>query len=205
MTECVPSFNFAPQKTWTIGDAVRAANKNYTSFFAGKWHLGSFYNDSEALGGITSSPVTHGFDLFNATVEVAPTATTNCECKEEWYENCDFGHDGGPTHCGGKGNPGGGAPLKPGCCFNYCSLTPPKLRLLPLFGTQWCATLMARNAPTVDLISQGGTTLRVTTASPTSPTRRPTMMLGITWPTVSCGSLRPVMVPHSWPRSASTM
>lgn len=23
---------------------------------------------------------------MNATVEVAPTATTNCECKEEWYE-----------------------------------------------------------------------------------------------------------------------
>ena len=56
---------------------------------------------------------------MNATVEVAPTATTNCECKEEWYEHCDFGHDGGPTHCGGHGNPGGGPPLKSGCCFNY--------------------------------------------------------------------------------------
>ena len=56
---------------------------------------------------------------MNATVEVAPTATTNCECTEEWYAGCDFGHDGGPTHCGGHGNPGGGAPLKPGCCFNY--------------------------------------------------------------------------------------
>jgi len=39
--------------------------------------------------------------------------------KPSWSQNCDFGHDGGPTHCGGNGNPGGGAPLKPGCCFNY--------------------------------------------------------------------------------------
>ena len=82
--------------------------------FAG--HLGSFYNDSEALGGITSSPITHGFDYFNATVEVAPTATTNCECNKDWWHLCDFGHDGGPTHCGGKGNPSGGPA---GCCFNY--------------------------------------------------------------------------------------
>jgi arylsulfatase A-like enzyme len=36
MTECVPDFNFAPKRTFTVGDAVRAANKNYTSFFAGK-------------------------------------------------------------------------------------------------------------------------------------------------------------------------
>ena len=56
---------------------------------------------------------------MNATVEVAPTATTNCECKEEWYQQCDFGHDGHPTHCNGQGNPGGASPLKPGCCFNY--------------------------------------------------------------------------------------
>lgn len=33
MTECVPDFEFAPQGTFTIGDAVRAANKNYTSHF----------------------------------------------------------------------------------------------------------------------------------------------------------------------------
>jgi hypothetical protein len=62
---------------------------------AGKWHLGSFYNDSEKYGGITSSPISHGFDLMNATVEVAPTATTNCECQEDWRAGCDFGHDGG--------------------------------------------------------------------------------------------------------------
>ena len=87
--------------------------------FGGKWHLGSFYNDSEAFGGITSSPISHGFDFMNATVEVAPTATTNCECKKEWYDQCDFGHDGKPVHCNGHGNPGGGPPLEAGCCFNY--------------------------------------------------------------------------------------
>ena len=69
MTECVPHFEFAPKRTHTVGDAVCAANKGYTSHFGGKWHLGSFYNDSEAYGGLTSLPVTHGFDHFNATVE----------------------------------------------------------------------------------------------------------------------------------------
>eukprot|EP00041_Stephanoeca_diplocostata_P027464 m.755425 g.755425 ORF g.755425 m.755425 type:complete len:637 (+) comp23181_c0_seq4:162-2072(+) len=116
MTECVPNFKFAPQRTFTIGDAVRQASPDYRSIFTGKWHLGSFYNDSEAHGGITSSPVTHGFDFFNATVEVAPTATTNCECRKDWAESCIFGHDNGPTHCGGGANPGGGPK---GCCFNY--------------------------------------------------------------------------------------
>ena len=37
MTECVPDFEFAPQGTFTIGDAARAAKKNYTSHFGGKW------------------------------------------------------------------------------------------------------------------------------------------------------------------------
>ena len=59
MTECVPSFNFAPERTFTIGDAARAANKNYTSWFGGKWHLGSFYNDSEKYGGRTSRYMSH--------------------------------------------------------------------------------------------------------------------------------------------------
>ena len=39
MTECVPNFEFAPQRTFTIADAARAAPGGYTSFFAGKWHL----------------------------------------------------------------------------------------------------------------------------------------------------------------------
>ena len=119
MTECVPDFEFAPKRTFTIGDAVRAANKGYTSHFGGKWHLGSFYNDSEALGGITSSPVTHGFDLFNATVEVSPTATTNCECDAAWQAGCDYGHYGKMTHCGGGQGPDANASA--GCCFNYWS------------------------------------------------------------------------------------
>ena len=42
---------------------------------------------------------------MNATVEVAPTATTNCECQSDWRADCDFGHDGGPTHCGGGPGP----------------------------------------------------------------------------------------------------
>jgi arylsulfatase A-like enzyme len=117
MTECVPDFEFAPQNTFTIGDAARASNKGYTSFFGGKYHLGSFYNDSESLGGITSSPLTHGFDFFNATVEVAPTATLNCQCNSDWDKNCDFGHNGVMGHCTGGQGPDPNA--LPGCCFNY--------------------------------------------------------------------------------------
>eukprot|EP00750_Incisomonas_marina_P002570 INCI1244.2.p1 GENE.INCI1244.2~~INCI1244.2.p1 ORF type:complete len:657 (-),score=87.74 INCI1244.2:42-2012(-) len=117
MTECVPDFEFAPQHTFTIADAARAAGKNYTSHFGGKWHLGSFYNDSADLGGRLSSPLSHGFDLMNATVEVAPTATTNCECNEEWQESCNYGHFGKMTHCSGTQGPDPKA--KPGCCFNY--------------------------------------------------------------------------------------
>ncbi len=36
MTECIPEFNFAPEKTFTIAHAVRAANKNYASQIFGK-------------------------------------------------------------------------------------------------------------------------------------------------------------------------
>lgn len=110
MSECVSHFEFAPQKTYTIGDAARAAGLSYDSQFFGKWHLGSFYNDSEKYQGLTSSPVTHGFGHFNATVEVAPTSTANCMCKDEWKESCNFGHYGKPTHC---------APTNTDCCFNY--------------------------------------------------------------------------------------
>lgn len=31
MTECVPNFEFAPQRTFTIGDAARAASPEYVS------------------------------------------------------------------------------------------------------------------------------------------------------------------------------
>jgi hypothetical protein len=104
MTQCVPDFEFAPQGTFTIGDAVRAANKGYVSHFGGKWHLGSFYNDSARLGGVFSSPAVHGFDLFNATVEVSPTATTNCQCDKAWASTCDFGHNPPTEHCAGTPN-----------------------------------------------------------------------------------------------------
>ncbi len=118
MTECVPAMAFAPRRTFTVGDAVRAALPNSESFFAGKWHLGSFYNDSSAYGGITSSPLTHGFDQMNATVEVAPTMTTNWQCTKEWDAHANFGHYGAPNHCAGGPNPGGSS-LPDGCCFNY--------------------------------------------------------------------------------------
>ena len=118
MTECVPQMNFAPARTFTIADAARAVEgARYTSAFFGKWHLGSLYNDSEALGGITSSPATHGFDYFQSTVEVAPTATTNCQCNASWQASCDFGHNPPTEHC--TGGPGPDPNAAAGCCFNY--------------------------------------------------------------------------------------
>jgi arylsulfatase A-like enzyme len=117
MTECVPDFEFAPKRTFTIGDAARAASPEYVSHHWAKWHLGSFFNDSEASGGLTSSPVTHGFDHFNSTVEVAPTGYTNCQCKQEWADTCYFGHNHAGTHC--QGGPGPDPDAGKGCCFNY--------------------------------------------------------------------------------------
>lgn len=123
MTECEPdgtcdngaTCRFAPGETFTAADAVRqSVGSTYKSFFAGKWHLGSLYNDSS----YPSSPVTHGFDYFNATVEVAPTADANCQCSAEWVGSCDFGHYGQSNHCAGTGNPCGSA-CGEGCCFNY--------------------------------------------------------------------------------------
>jgi arylsulfatase A-like enzyme len=113
MSQCIPDFEFAPSKTFTIGDAVRTAHPNEYdrggAYFAGKWHLGSFFNDSEAYGSMSSSPMSHGFNKMNATIGVAPTATTNCQCKPEWLEHCEFGHYHGPNHCFPQGQ----------CCFNY--------------------------------------------------------------------------------------
>ena len=115
MTEC-PSLNFefAPSQTFTIGDAVRSvpgADYDDGAYFAGKWHLGSFYNDSTAYGGRTSSPISHGFSHMNATVGVVPTSTVNCQCKPEWLDQCNFGHYNGSEHC----QPHAGKD----CCFNY--------------------------------------------------------------------------------------
>lgn len=43
MTECVPDFEFAPSRTFTVGDAVRAAGKDYEdgAIFLGKVRLSS--------------------------------------------------------------------------------------------------------------------------------------------------------------------
>ena len=55
---------------------------------------------------------------MNATVEVSPTATTNCGCNAEWEKSCNFGHYKKHNHCSGGPSPGG--PTVPnGCCFNY--------------------------------------------------------------------------------------
>lgn len=114
MTECEPKFPFAQQRTFTFPDAARAANRGYESMFMGKWHLGSFYNTSE----FPSSPLFHGFDRMNATVEVSPTATTNCGCNADWEKTCNFGHYHEHNHCSGGPGPGGST-VKNGCCFNY--------------------------------------------------------------------------------------
>ena len=41
MTECVPDFEFAPSRTFTVGDAVRAAGEDYEdgAIFLGKVRL----------------------------------------------------------------------------------------------------------------------------------------------------------------------
>uniref|UniRef100_A0A6U3RMU3 Sulfatase N-terminal domain-containing protein n=1 Tax=Ditylum brightwellii TaxID=49249 RepID=A0A6U3RMU3_9STRA len=116
MTQCPHlDFEFAPMHTFTVGDAVRSfSTEEYGdkdgAYFAGKWHLGSFYKDAARYGGVVSSPLSHGgFTKMNATVEVAPTATSNCMCKAEWNDLCDFGHNHEPTHCKPEGE----------CCFNY--------------------------------------------------------------------------------------
>jgi arylsulfatase A-like enzyme len=135
MTEMIDDFVFAPKRTFTVADAVRAASPAYLSMHFGKWHLGSLYNDSELYGGVSSSPVTHGFDDFNSTLMVAPTATTNCKCNPAWAPSCLFGHyhQGGPgqplsnsSTCWHKGRGKPPTPPAPGCsrsasdcCYNY--------------------------------------------------------------------------------------
>ena len=111
-----------------FADAVRRVGPRLRSWFGGKWHLGSFYNDSEAYGGVTSSPLFHGVERMNATVEVAPTATANWQCDAAWNASgVEFGHYGAPNHCDGGPNPGGAA-LPDGCCFNYWRRTRPRRR-----------------------------------------------------------------------------
>ena len=95
-------------------------DNSYTSFFTGKWHLGAFYNESTSSststttrgkkrgtkssmllgrvrGPVTSSPTTHGFCHFNATIECGRTMTMNCLCKPDWHKHCLYGHYDGPS------------------------------------------------------------------------------------------------------------
>lgn len=53
---------------------------------------------------------------MNATIEVAPTRTTNCNCNKEWESQCEYGHNHKAVHCNGGIGPGGN-----NCCFNYWS------------------------------------------------------------------------------------
>ena len=55
---------------------------------------------------------------MNATVEVSPTATTNCGCKADWEKHCNFGHYKKHSHCSGGPSPAGSS-VPDGCCFNY--------------------------------------------------------------------------------------
>jgi hypothetical protein len=97
-----------------IGDEIRAAGSEYEdgSFFAGKWYLGAFINDSEALGGITSSPISNYAWVFTHerySTGRPRTATLNCQCRKEWLTHCNFGHYNRSEHCQLNGR----------CCFNY--------------------------------------------------------------------------------------
>ena len=142
---------------------------------------------------------------MNATVEVAPTATTNCECKEEWYEQCDFGHDGGPTHCGGQGNPGGGPPLKPGCCFNYWYAARLSCRGMPRSGPTSDAPGSWRTHTYGSTVhGAGGETTPPLTESRTSRMPPPTMTPTITWPVPWWTGLKVAKGARSWLRSRFT-
>eukprot|EP01051_Picozoa_sp_SAG22_P006223 SAG22_NODE_400_length_11089_cov_6.934668_8_plen_357_part_00 len=248
MTECVPGFNFAPQKTFTVPMACRDSNKNYKSWFGEPTVLppsplpfcscasqpppcrsfrrqvaprqllqrqrairrpdvqpdharlrpherdgrGGADGDDELRmqRGPLSRPCTDCASVLRVLrVRLMRHAVSHCRkpalrCAaccccvsllghrrasglQEWYEQCDFGHDGGPTHCGGKGNPGGGPPLKSGCCFNYvripclffCCCCCPALLLSPS-STNLSSALLLVAPPCV---CSGGTT-------PTPPT-----------------------------------
>mmetsp|Transcript_2165 Transcript_2165/g.4374 ORF Transcript_2165/g.4374 Transcript_2165/m.4374 type:complete len:817 (+) Transcript_2165:442-2892(+) len=94
-------YEFAPQGTFTVADAVGSVaeyNMGCGVFFSGKWHLGNFYEDAASFGGITSSPTTHGFQCFAATIGNAATRTPNCHCEfgaeiSPQEQQCDIGYE----------------------------------------------------------------------------------------------------------------
>ena len=97
-----------PPATFTIAEAALQAGIATTHI--GKWHLGDFfYKGKTDVPGLlnnnaygkwpVSNPGMHGFDEWHSTEASAPSSTTNCGCKEEWWndaEGCITG--GGAWH-----------------------------------------------------------------------------------------------------------
>ena len=76
-----------PKTTFTVAEAAK--EKGYSTFFAGKWHLGDFWVKGEpptyAMKKWPSShPGQHGFDTWHATEASAESSTLNCGCVPEW-------------------------------------------------------------------------------------------------------------------------
>ena len=120
------SKKFAPARTFTVADAVHAADEKLGygdgTFIAGKWHLGNFEGPAEHI----STPLHHGFDHMFMTQEVAPTSTTNCRCGKPqlWNETCRFGHNG-PWACANYWSECGGAAGEGCSTFNITNYTEP--------------------------------------------------------------------------------
>lgn len=77
-------------RTFTIAEAAQKAG--YATVHIGKWHLGQFFpkpfitNPHDAAKKWpVSNPGIHGFDEWHSTEASAPSSTTNCGCKEEWW------------------------------------------------------------------------------------------------------------------------
>eukprot|EP00729_Bicosta_minor_P018263 gene18263-20285_t len=78
--------------TFTIAEAAQKAN--YRTIHIGKWHLGQFFPKPKLPGTNpankkwpVSNPGIHGFHEWHSTEASAPSSTTNCGCKEEWWNS----------------------------------------------------------------------------------------------------------------------
>lgn len=83
---CKASHNL-PWNQFTIANAVKKSNYNYSTFFMGKWHLGDFWDKKKGnLQNSGPSPPTHahpgqfGFDTWYATEASASSSMLNCGC-----------------------------------------------------------------------------------------------------------------------------